>query len=85
VEDRTRELGKRKDYFFTNNVDSAAYWETEEEAAANCKFLDDSQIVIDSPEGGQHIGKGFQVEQRAPDEFVIFCYAPFIIREKQFT
>jgi len=36
--------------------------------------------VIPSAQGGTHVCKGFKVEERAPNEFVVFCEAPFILK-----
>ena len=53
------------------------YWETMDEAQSAVKFLEGRMIKIDLPHGGKHICTGFQIEERAPVEFVIFCDAPF--------
>jgi hypothetical protein len=67
------------DYWFTSNAMKAACWETESEAENNCVIFDCHRIVIPSSKGGTHVCKDFKVEQRAPNEFVVFCVAPFIL------
>jgi hypothetical protein len=68
------------DYTFTSNPDSAMFWSTKEEADAACMIFDSRRIVIPSANGGKHCCSGFTTEERKPNEFVVFCHAPFIPR-----
>ncbi len=66
------------DCLFTSNPEKAARWTTKEEAEAECALLDRFSIEIPSAEGGKYVCKGFRAEEWKPNEFVIFCLAPFI-------
>ena len=66
------------DYWFTSNPESAAYWETKEEADGDCGLFERNKIEIPSAEGGTYICKGFKSEELRPGRFVVFCEAPFI-------
>ncbi len=66
------------DYWFTSNPNSAAHWETKEHAEVDCKAFFNDIITIPSSLGGTHVCRDFTVEERKPDEFVVFCEAPFI-------
>jgi hypothetical protein len=70
------------DCTFTTNREKAAHWATKEDADAECVIFDSSSIEIPSAEGGKYICKGFRAEERKPNEFVIFCEAPFIPRQR---
>jgi len=69
------------DYWFDHRAEKAAYWPTRQEAENDCAIFDYHCIVIPSAEGGTHVCNGFKVEERAPGEFVVFCLAPFIVRD----
>jgi hypothetical protein len=66
------------DYWFTSNPDSAAHWETKEHAEADCQSFFNPGISIPSALGGTHTCRDFKAEERKPNEFVVFCEAPFI-------
>jgi len=68
------------DYWFTSNPDSAAYWETKEEADADCRVIFNRGISIPSALGGTYVCRDFKAEERKSDEFIVFCEAPFIPR-----
>lgn len=68
----------RVDVRFDSHQENAAYWPTREEAENECAVFDSLKIVIPSAEGGTHVCKGFKVEERTPDEFILFCEGPFI-------
>jgi len=68
------------DYWFTSNPNSAWYWETKEEAEADCKAFFNDRITIPSSFGGTHLCRDFRVEERKINEFLVFCEAPFIPR-----
>ena len=53
---------------------------TRHAAEMECAFLDGLRIAIPSAHGGKHICQGFKLEEREPDEFVIFCEAPFVLK-----
>lgn len=65
------------DYWFTSNPESAAFWGTKEGAENDCVIFNRQNISIDSAAGQTHVGT-FEVEQRAPNEYVVFCDAPFM-------
>lgn len=67
------------DYWFDSRPEKAACWEKREDAENDCVIFNYHHIVIPSSEGGTHVCKDFKVEQRAPNEFVVFCVAPFIL------
>jgi len=68
------------DYQFESDPTKAMFWNTKEEAEAACTIFDSRSIVIPSSEGGKYRCTNFRVEQRKPDEFIVFCEAPFIPR-----
>ncbi|HEV3040559.1 MAG TPA: hypothetical protein VHA33_22540 [Candidatus Angelobacter sp.] len=67
------------DYWFDHRIEKAAYWRTKEEAEADCVLFNNLPISIPSSQGGIHVCKGWQVEERALGEYVVFCEAPFIL------
>src|SRR5579864_6130449 len=69
------------DVFFTKYKEKAGFWETEQDADSGCMILDNYNISITNAEGQSHTCKGFQFEERAPGEYVIFCDAPFVSTE----
>jgi hypothetical protein len=66
------------DYWFTSNPNSAAYWESKEYAEADCRAFFNDIISIPSSLGGTHVCRDFKIEERKPNEFIVFCEAPFI-------
>jgi hypothetical protein len=68
------------DYQFESDPMKAMYWSTKDEAEATCIIYNDRSIVIPSPEGDKYRCTNFRVEQRTPNEFIVFCEAPFIPR-----
>jgi hypothetical protein len=73
-----QERHTRFDVRFDSHPQNAAYWKTKEQAENECVIFDRLNIVIPSAEGGTHICNGFRVEERKPEEFVIFYEGPFI-------
>ncbi len=69
------------EYQFESDPIKAMYWSTKDEAEAACIIYNDKSIVIPSSEGGKYRCSDFRVEQRKPDEFIVFCKAPFIPRD----
>jgi len=67
------------DYWFDSRPEKGACWETRQDAENDCVIFNYHLIEIPSSKGGKHICKDFKVEQRAPNEFVVFCFAPFIL------
>ena len=67
------------DFWFSPRLDSAACWETRIEAENDCVFFNYFHITIRSSEGGMYICKDFTVEERADNEFVVYCIAPLLI------
>jgi len=71
------------DFWFSPDIAKAAYWLTRESAEADISIFERHNILIPSALGGVHRCGGFQVEERAPEEFVIFCEAPFIFGKEK--
>lgn len=78
VDDAKMPFGRRYDVWFTDK-EHAMYWETMEEAEGAVKFFESRRIEIDAPSGGKHLCTGFEIEERAPGQFIIFCDAPFTL------
>ena len=53
-------------------LEAAQCWKSRSHAEEVCKELPKHNIKVETAEG-QHVCKDFQVEQRAPEEFAIFC------------
>jgi len=68
--------GDKLDYRFSVLPANAAVWATRKEAEENCDVFNRHRIVINTA-SGPHVCADFKVEERAPDEFVAFCEAPF--------
>ena len=68
------------DYSFDSDPAKAMFWETKEEADTACTIFNDRSIMIPSAEGGKYRCTHFKFEERKPNEFVVFCVAPFIPR-----
>ncbi len=64
------------DFFFTSDIQKAAYWPTKAEADVECAFLDSRSIWIDLQNGGQHICRAFESEELANGQFAIKCNIP---------
>lgn len=71
----------RVDYWFSARIEQAATWPTKEEAESNCTIFNHHRIVIPSSQGGTHVCDDFKVDERAPGQFVVYCMAPFIVKE----
>jgi len=59
---------------FEPGPESAAVWETREQAQNACRDLESCRITI--PSVGGRACKGFGVEERGPKQFVVFCEYP---------
>lgn len=79
VDDQRMPFGRRYDVWFTDK-EHAMHWETKEEAEAAAKLFDTRRIEIDVPGSGKHLCTCFRFEERALGEFVVFCDAPFTLR-----
>jgi hypothetical protein len=64
----------RSVYHFSELAEEAYPWPTRELAEIECLELNRGVTI---PEGGTYVCKNFQVEEDAPDRFVIYCEAPF--------
>jgi hypothetical protein len=69
------------DYWFCEYAKDAAYWATRELAEIDAMHFNRG-ITIPSLTGGNYMIFDFQVEEFAPDHFVIFANAPFIVTER---
>lgn len=65
---------------FASKKESAGFWQTRQDAEDDAAVLEHHDIAITTAEGQRHICKGYEVEERAPGEFVIWCEAPFFKR-----
>lgn len=72
---------RRTDVDFTRYKEKAGYWDTEQDAQSACTILDNTRITIMTAEGKPHVCQGFQFEERAPGEYVLFCEAPFVPKD----
>jgi hypothetical protein len=81
---RQRELPEKDrsivDVGFDHRPEAGYCWKTRRLAEGDCVMFDSLGIRIPSAEGGEHICDGFQVEERAPGEFVVFCEGPFVLK-----
>jgi hypothetical protein len=75
------EKSTRVDFSFGADADSAMVWKTRAEADTACAMFDHQNIRIPSASGGDHVCRGFKSEERKPSEFVVFCEAPFILKQ----
>jgi hypothetical protein len=66
------------DYGFCSDPASAAFWGTKEDAQNDGVTFERHRIVVHSSQGIPHVCSGFKIEQRAPNEFVIFYEVPFL-------
>lgn len=69
------------DYWFCEYAKDAAHWATRELAEIDTMHFNRG-ITIPSSLGGNYTIFDFQVEEYAPDHFVIFANAPFIVTER---
>jgi hypothetical protein len=81
---RQRETLPEKSYStvdvgFDHRPEKGYRWKTRRLAEADCVMFDSLGIRVPSAEGGEHICNGFQTEERANGEFVVFCEGPFIL------
>lgn len=65
---------------FDSDSQKAHQWDALEEADIACHVFERWQIEIPSSKGGTHVCRDFRIEERAPNEYVVFCEAPFIPR-----
>jgi hypothetical protein len=76
IKDEKAPLGWRTDFWFAVK-ESAMFWETLKDAEIARDLFERQGIKIDLPGGGKHVCVGFEIEERKPGEYVIFCDAPF--------
>jgi hypothetical protein len=76
VDDEKAPFGKRYDVWFADK-EHAMHWDTIEEAKSAVKFFEGKRIEISLSDGGKRVCTGFEIEERKPGEFVIFCDTPF--------
>ena len=72
----------RTDYWFCEFAKDASYWDTKESAQHACDIFN-MGIEIPSANGGVHVCRNFEVEEVSAVHFVVFCEAPFVVRETQ--
>lgn len=66
------------DVFFTFQAEEALTFLSKDEAQRQCEIFDSFWIRVEWAENGQYVCKDFQVEERSPAEFVIFCDGPLL-------
>ncbi|MCU1271127.1 MAG: hypothetical protein JWN74_2421 [Acidobacteriaceae bacterium] len=64
---------------FDHRAEKAARFKTRASAEYECSLLDSFEIKIPTAERGEHLCKGFKVEELSPSEFVIYYEGPFIL------
>jgi hypothetical protein len=67
---------------FCEFAKDAAHWDTHESAQNDCDFFNRG-IEIIVPPAGIYVCRNFTVEEFAPNQYVISCEAPFVVRESQ--
>jgi len=68
----------KSDFMFDHDPENALHWPTKEDAAVECRFLNGMRgVEITSPEGAKRHCPNFEVEERTPDRFVVFCMLPW--------
>jgi hypothetical protein len=72
---------ERQQINFCQSAQNAASWTSRESAEINQHYLNKVGIEIPSVKDGIYTIRDFEVEELGPDHYVIFAYAPFIIRE----
>ena len=75
------EDGRNITYWFCEFAKDAAHWETAV-AAENARSILNIGVNIQSFQGGQHTLRNFDLEEFAPDHYVIFCSGPFIYQAR---
>jgi hypothetical protein len=66
--------------FFTFAAEEAHPWPSKEHAQSLCAEFDSYGVKVPWAEGGDYVCKGFQVEERSPRQFLIFCEGPFTFK-----
>ena len=72
----------RIDYWFCESSNEAAHWDTQESAQHDCDILSMGVEII-VPPASIYVCQNFTVEEFAPNQYVISCEAPFVVRESQ--
>jgi hypothetical protein len=72
----------RIDYWFCELAKDAAVWDTREKAQNDCAIFN-LGIEIIVPPASVYVCRDFKVEEFEPNQYVIFCEAPFVVRESQ--
>lgn len=69
-------------YWFCEAAKDAACWGSQESAEIDAICYNGLGVTIPSSQGGSYLIRDFQVEEFAPDRFVIYANAPFIRAER---
>jgi hypothetical protein len=72
--------GNRVDYWFCEFAKNAAYWDTEDSAQRDCSLFQGMEFITPF---GTYICRDFHVEQFGPNQYVVWCEAPFAGSEAQ--
>jgi len=68
----------KSDFCFDPDPEKALYWETKEQATIDRDTINQHMNVeIDGPDGNKHSCRTFEVEERTPNKYVIFCMLPW--------
>jgi len=79
-ERETPEGRTKVDVWFDHRPEKAVCGKTRKQAEDDCALLDCYRVKIPLSEGSEHVCGSFKVEERSPEEFVVFCEVPFVLR-----
>lgn len=77
VADEKAQHGFRWDILFAKEKENAMTWNKRATAEEARDWFERREINIDLPDGSRHLCTGFQIDEVGPQDFVIFCEAPF--------
>jgi hypothetical protein len=76
--ERPTERHTQVDVYFDHRPEKVYSRETREGAELDCRYLDSLDIRVGSAEGEAQLCAGFKAEERAPNQFVVFCAYPLV-------
>jgi hypothetical protein len=78
---REEQEGERQQVRFCEFSKDARYWTAMQSAEIDRDYLNQVGIEIPSVSGGTYVIRDFEIEELGSDHYVIFAYAPFVVRE----
>jgi hypothetical protein len=78
---KMRDDGEKVDYWFCSSQKEAMSWGIRELADAEL-WQFNRGITINEDIGRAYVLRNFEVEERAPGEFVVFADGPFVVRTR---